>query len=70
MKHGKKYVESAKLIDRATFYELEDAVALAKKTATAKLRFISEQAVTDVMLISRFVVLLYFLTEQVRQLKF
>ena len=36
MKHGKKYVESAKLIDRATFYELEDAVALAKKTATAK----------------------------------
>ncbi len=36
MKHGKKYVESAKLIDRATFYEIEDAVALAKKTATAK----------------------------------
>jgi large subunit ribosomal protein L1 len=36
MKHGKKYNESAKLVDRATFYELEDAVALAKKTATAK----------------------------------
>jgi large subunit ribosomal protein L1 len=36
MKHGKKYNESAKLIDRATFYEVEDAVALAKKTATAK----------------------------------
>ncbi|MDE7322087.1 MAG: 50S ribosomal protein L1 [Lachnospiraceae bacterium] len=36
MKHGKKYNESAKLIDRATFYEIEDAVALAKKSATAK----------------------------------
>ena len=36
MKHGKKYNESAKLVDRATFYELEDAVALAKKTAVAK----------------------------------
>ncbi len=36
MKHGKKYNESAKMIDRATFYELEDAVALAKKAATAK----------------------------------
>ena len=36
MKHGKKYNESAKLIDRATFYEVEDAVALVKKTATAK----------------------------------
>ncbi len=36
MKHGKKYNESAKMIDRATFYEIEDAVALAKKTAAAK----------------------------------
>ena len=36
MKHGKKYNESAKLVDRATFYELEDAVAFAKKTASAK----------------------------------
>ena len=36
MKHGKKYVESAKLIDRATFYEIDEAVALAKKSATAK----------------------------------
>lgn len=36
MKHGKKYMESAKLVDRTTFYELEDAVALAKKSATAK----------------------------------
>ena len=36
MKHGKKYNESAKLIDRATFYEIEDAVALTKKSASAK----------------------------------
>jgi len=36
MKHGKKYVEAAKLIDRATFYETNDAVALVKKSATAK----------------------------------
>ncbi len=36
MKHGKRYNESAKLIDRATFYEIEDAVALAKKSAAAK----------------------------------
>jgi len=36
MKHGKKYNESAKLVDRATFYEIEDAVALAKKSAAAK----------------------------------
>lgn len=36
MKHGKKYNEAAKLIDRATFYEPAEAIALAKKTATAK----------------------------------
>lgn len=36
MKHGKKYVEAAKLVDRATFYEPNDAIALVKKTATAK----------------------------------
>lgn len=36
MKHGKKYNESAKLIDRATFYEIEEAVSLVKKSATAK----------------------------------
>ncbi len=37
MKHGKKYKEAAKLVDRTTFYEIEDAVALAKKTASAKI---------------------------------
>lgn len=36
MKHGKKYSEAAKLIERATFYEPDDAIALVKKTATAK----------------------------------
>ena len=36
MKRGKKYVEAAKLIDRATLYEATDAVALVKKSAVAK----------------------------------
>ncbi len=36
MKRGKKYVEAAKLIDRAALYTAEDAVALVKKTSTAK----------------------------------
>ena len=36
MKHGKKYVEAAKQVDRAVAYEPADAVALVKKTAVAK----------------------------------
>ncbi len=36
MKHGKKYSEAAKLVERGTFYEPADAVALVKKTASAK----------------------------------
>ena len=36
MKHGKKYTEAAKLVDRATLYEANEAIALVKKTATAK----------------------------------
>lgn len=36
MKHGKKYVEAAKQIDRTALYEASDAVALVKKTAVAK----------------------------------
>ena len=36
MKHGKKYVEAAKQIDRAVAYEPAEAVALVKKTAVAK----------------------------------
>ena len=36
MKHGKKYIESAKLVDRATLYDVQDALDLAVKTASAK----------------------------------
>lgn len=36
MKHGKKYAEAAKLVDRSKTYEAEEAIALVKKTATAK----------------------------------
>ena len=36
MKHGKKYVEAAKQIDRTVLYEAADAVASVKKTAVAK----------------------------------
>ena len=35
-KHGKKYVEASKLVDRANLYEVSEAIELAKKTATAK----------------------------------
>jgi large subunit ribosomal protein L1 len=36
MKHGKKYAEAAKNIDRAVLYEAEEAISLAKKAAVAK----------------------------------
>ena len=36
MKRGKRYVEAAKAIDRATLYDAADAIALVKKTAVAK----------------------------------
>ncbi len=36
MKHGKKYNEAAKSVDRTTFYEAPDAIALVKKIASAK----------------------------------
>ena len=36
MKHGKKYVESAKLIDRTKLYDTADALELTVKGATAK----------------------------------
>ncbi|MBR5112146.1 MAG: 50S ribosomal protein L1, partial [Clostridia bacterium] len=36
MKHGKKYNESAKLIERNTLYDPADALALAVKTGNAK----------------------------------
>jgi large subunit ribosomal protein L1 len=36
MKHGKKYQEAAKLVDRTVQYDTAEAIALVKKTATAK----------------------------------
>lgn len=36
MKHGKKYTESAKLIETGKFYDVEEAMALTVKTGTAK----------------------------------
>ena len=36
MKRGKRYVEAAKAIDRATLYDTADAIALVKKAAVAK----------------------------------
>ena len=36
MKHGKKYTEAAKLVERSKLYEPEEAIAVLKKTASAK----------------------------------
>ena len=36
MKHGKKYLEAAKQVDRATMYDPAEAITLVKKTAVAK----------------------------------
>lgn len=36
MKHGKKYSEAAKLVDRSVQYEPAEAISVVKKTATAK----------------------------------
>ena len=36
MKHGKKYTEAAKLVDRSVAYEPADAISVVKKTASAK----------------------------------
>ncbi len=36
MKHGKKYSEAAKLVDRAVMYDTAEAISLVKKTAVAK----------------------------------
>ena len=37
MKKGKRYVESAKLVDRTNLYDVEEAVSIIKTTATAQL---------------------------------
>ena len=36
MKRGKRYVESAKLVDRANLYDVNEAIEVLKKTASAK----------------------------------
>jgi len=36
MKHGKKYSDAAKLVDRTVMYEPAEAIGIVKKTATAK----------------------------------
>ena len=36
MKHGKKYLETAKAVDRTKLYDPEEAIALVKKAAVAK----------------------------------
>ena len=37
MKRGKKYVEAAKAVDRATLYDAPEAISLVKKAAVAKI---------------------------------
>ena len=36
MKRGKKYTEAAKVIERGTLYDRDEAISLVKKTAVAK----------------------------------
>ena len=36
MKHGKKYVDSAKLVDKTKFYDTAEAMDLCIKTSKAK----------------------------------
>ena len=60
MKRGKKYVEAAKAVDRATLYDTAEAISLVKKSAVANLTKLSKltsvQAAMDVMQTSRSVV--------------
>ena len=57
MKHGKRYVEAAKAVDRATLYDTAEAISLVKKLQLLNLtklsKFISVQAAMDVMQTSR-----------------
>ena len=55
MKRGKKYVEAAKAIDRATLYDVADAVSLVKKTATAKFDETIEALYCRTVLVRRYV---------------
>ena len=64
MKRGKKYVEAAKLYDKTQQYDVAEAVGIVKKTSTAKF---DETVEAHIMQISRFVVPLYYHTEQERK---
>lgn len=37
MKHGKKYSEAAKLVDRATAYEPTDAICISKENSNSQI---------------------------------
>lgn len=69
MKHGKKYVESAKLVDKTKLYDPAEALEVAVKTATAKFDETVEAhirlALTPAMRISRFAARSYCPTERV-----
>ena len=57
MKRGKKYVEAAKAVDRATLYDIPEAISLVLlQNLTKQSKLISKQDVTDVTQISRSVV--------------
>lgn len=74
MKRGKKYVEAAKAVDRATLYDTAEAISLVKKQQLLNLTRLSKltsvQAAMDVMQISRFVELLFCRTEPVKRFVF
>ena len=66
MKRGKKYLEAAKSIDRATLYDpdLQRKQPLQNLMRLSKFTFVPD--VTDVTQISRSVVQLYYHTELVK----
>ena len=63
MKRGKKYIEASKLIERGNLYDKEEAIALVKKSATAKF----DETIEVHIRTGRSVVRSYFRTEQVKR---
>ena len=74
MKHGKKYVDSAKAVDSAKFYESAEALELVCQNAKAKFDETVEAhirlGVDSRHADQQVEVLLYFLTVLVRQLEY
>ena len=72
MKRGKKYTEKAKLVEKATLYDTEDAIKLVQDTSVAKFDETVEAHIRLGVdrLISRFVEQLFFPTVQVKQFVF